>query len=301
MSQGGSTLVSLDTRSRLGHGARRKRLLRVSDAFGKAPSASFPALFHDPKQAKRGYEFLGNPAVLPDDVLGGHVLNTLDRCASHRRVLLVMDMTELDYTHHRATRGLGSIGDGNGRGVHVLSVLALDASTGEPLGVLPPQRWGRPAVPPELARVAGRNPDKPALVFFERALTYAQVMHQAEGLAATLHRMGVKKGDRVALIMQNSPQWVIAHFAILRANAVVVPVNPMNRAEELKHYITDPDTEAAIVAADLAPELIKANEQLAPAEQLKNLIVTHYSDGFDISTTFRQPASVSHAVLRSGS
>ncbi|MES2401141.1 MAG: long-chain fatty acid--CoA ligase, partial [Pseudomonadota bacterium] len=134
-----------------------------------------------------------------------------------------------------------------------------------------------------LAVNALRFPEKPALVFFERALTYAQVMQQAEGLAATLHRMGVQKGDRVALIMQNSPQWVIAHFAILRANAVVVPVNPMNRAEELKHYITDPDTKVAIVAADLAPELIKANEQLASGEQLKKLVVTHYSDAFDIN------------------
>ncbi len=142
-----------------------------------------------------------------------------------------------------------------------------------------------------LAVNALRFPDKPALVFFERALTYAQVLQQAEGLAATLHRMGVQKGDRVALIMQNSPQWVIAHFAILRANAVVVPVNPMNRAEELKHYITDPDTKVAIVAADLAPELVKANDQLQPTEQLKKLVVTHYSDGFDINADANQDMS----------
>ncbi|MDB4928807.1 MAG: transposase family protein [Myxococcaceae bacterium] len=135
-------------RSTLGHGARDKRLLRVSAAFGRAPSASFPALFEGLREAKRGYEFLGNPAVLPDDVLYGHVLNTLDRCASRARVLLVMDMTELDFTAHPATRGLGPIGDGRGRGVHVLSVLALDAATREPLGVLPPQRWVRDPVIP---------------------------------------------------------------------------------------------------------------------------------------------------------
>jgi nitrogen regulatory protein PII len=51
---------------------------------------------------------------------------------------------------------------------------------------------------------------------------------------------------------KNCPQLVMAHFAILRANAVVVPVNPMNRAEELKHYITDPDTKVAITTGDLA-------------------------------------------------
>ena len=48
----------------------------------------------------------------------------------------------------------------------------------------------------------------------------------------------VKKGDRVLLYMQNSPQFVLAYYAILRADAVVVPVNPMNLSEELRHYIS---------------------------------------------------------------
>lgn len=77
--------------------------------------------------------------------------------------------------------------------------------------------------------------------FLGTRLTYADLRKQAEKLAAYLQSVGVQKGDRVILNMQNCPQLVIAHFAILRANAVVVPVNPMNRAEELKHYITDPD------------------------------------------------------------
>ena len=131
-----------------------------------------------------------------------------------------------------------------------------------------------------LAVSALRFPDKPALVFFDQALTYAAVLQQAERLAATLHRLGVRKGDRVLLNMQNCPQWVIAHFAILRANAVVVPVNPMNRAEELKHYISDPDVKLAITAADLAPELVKASDQLPPQQRLAHLIVTHYNDAF---------------------
>jgi len=76
---------------------------------------------------------------------------------------------------------------------------------------------------------------------------------RGERLAAQLHALGVQRGDRVVLCMQNCPQLVLAHFAILRANAVVVPVNPMNRAEELKHYITDPDARVAITTADLAP------------------------------------------------
>jgi acyl-CoA synthetase (AMP-forming)/AMP-acid ligase II len=81
-------------------------------------------------------------------------------------------------------------------------------------------------------------------------------------MAAYLHGLGVKKGDRVIVLMQNSSQLVLAHYAIFRANAVVVPVNPMNTAEELKHYITDSGAKVAITTADLAPELAKASNAL---------------------------------------
>jgi len=113
-----------------------------------------------------------------------------------------------------------------------------------------------------LAISARRYPDKSAIVFFGRVYPYAEVQRLAERLAARLHALGVRKGDRVLLDMQNCPQLLIAHFAILRANAVVVPVNPMNRAEELKHYILDPDAKVAITTGDLAAEIAKADAQL---------------------------------------
>ncbi|MCW5653466.1 MAG: long-chain fatty acid--CoA ligase [Hydrogenophaga sp.] len=131
-----------------------------------------------------------------------------------------------------------------------------------------------------LAISALRYPDKPALVFFDRTFSYRELLWQAERLAAHLHAQGVRAGDRVILMMQNCPQWVVAHFAILRANAVVVPVNPMNRAEELRHCITDPDVSVAICAADLAGELLRASDGLPEAQRLRHLVVTHYSDGF---------------------
>jgi fatty-acyl-CoA synthase len=67
---------------------------------------------------------------------------------------------------------------------------------------------------------------------------------------------------------------VITHFAILRLDAVVVPVNPMNRTEELKHYILDPDTKVAVTTADLAPELAAASNVLEKKERLQHLLVT---------------------------
>ena len=132
-----------------------------------------------------------------------------------------------------------------------------------------------------LAVSALRYPDKPAIVFFGRVMTWAQLKHAAERLAAQLQALGVHKGDRVLLNMQNCPQLIVAHFAILRANAVVVPVNPMNRAEELKHYITDPDARVAITTADLAGELAGASDALPEGQRLQHLIVTQFTDAFD--------------------
>jgi len=128
---------------------------------------------------------------------------------------------------------------------------------------------------------ARRFPNKDALIFLGTRLTYADLRNQSERLAAYLQSVGVQKGDRVVLNMQNCPQLVIAHFAILRANAVVVPVNPMNRAEELKHYITDPDARVAITTADLAHDLAKASNELPAGEGLKHMVVTHFTDAFN--------------------
>lgn len=150
-----------------------------------------------------------------------------------------------------------------------------------------PKRLPHSITPPStplwdnLAISAKRYPNKAAVVFFGRVLTYAQLAQQAERLAAKLCMLGIHKGDRVVLSMQNCPQLIIAHWAILRANAVVVPVNPMNRSEELKHYILDPDVKVAITTGDLASELVLASDALEPKDRLAHLIVTQFTDAFD--------------------
>ena len=128
---------------------------------------------------------------------------------------------------------------------------------------------------------AMRYPQKVALVFMGRTWSYSQLQLEAEKIASALRKMGVKKGDRVVLDMQNCPQLVVTHFAILRLDAVVVPVNPMNRTEELKHYILDPDTKVAVTTADLAPELAAASNALEKKERLQHLLVTQFTDAFD--------------------
>jgi fatty-acyl-CoA synthase len=88
----------------------------------------------------------------------------------------------------------------------------------------------------------------------------------------------VKAGDRVLLFMQNCPQYVVAFYAIQRADAVVVPVNPMNRAEEFGHYIVDPRARVAITTADLAPIVAEANARVPQAQRLQQVVVTRYAD-----------------------
>jgi fatty-acyl-CoA synthase len=131
-----------------------------------------------------------------------------------------------------------------------------------------------------LAVNALRYPNKTALQFFDQGISYAQMLQKAEHLAQVLCRLESKKGERIVVCMQNCPQLVISHFAVLRLDAVVVPVNPMNKAEELKHYITDPDTRIVITTADLATEWAAASNALPPEQRLKHLIISHMSDGF---------------------
>lgn len=128
---------------------------------------------------------------------------------------------------------------------------------------------------------ATRFPNKDALVFFGTKTTYGQLAEQVERMAAYLHAQGVRRGDRVIVLMQNCPQLIVAHYAILRANAVVVPVNPMNLAQELEHYIVDAEAKVALVTGDLAPQLATASNALPPEQRLKHLVITQFTDAFD--------------------
>lgn len=149
-----------------------------------------------------------------------------------------------------------------------------------------PLRMNPPATPlwANLSISAWRYPEKAALVFMGKCWTYRELMAASEQIAGHLARLGVRKGDRVLLDMQNCPQLVITHFAILRLDAVVVPVNPMNKAHELQHYITDPDVKVGVITADLAPDLAQANAELPEQQRLAHMVVTQFTDVFDPQT-----------------
>ena len=129
----------------------------------------------------------------------------------------------------------------------------------------------RTSVYSNLAGRAAQHPGRVAIDFYGTRVTYAELKREADALAGFLQqRCGVRKGDRVLLYVQNSPQYVIGYFAILRADAVVVPVNTMNRTEEVRHYVEDAQAKVAIVGQELY-------ERIAPLG-VPHVIVATYSD-----------------------
>ena len=103
---------------------------------------------------------------------------------------------------------------------------------------------------------ATRYPNKTAIVYYGREMTYRDLASAVNRLAGYLERSGVKRGDRVLLLMQNCPQFIIGFYAILRANAVVVPMNSMLVTNELRYYAQDSQAELVLVGQDLYPQMI---------------------------------------------
>ena len=125
---------------------------------------------------------------------------------------------------------------------------------------------------------ARRYPDRAATLYFGRSLSYRELHAQALAIAGWLQARGIARGDRVALFMQNCPQYLVAFYAVLAADAVVVPVNPMNKVDEFGHYLTDPGTRVVICAAELADIVARADAALPPAERLRAILVTRHAD-----------------------
>ena len=136
---------------------------------------------------------------------------------------------------------------------------------------------------------AARFPDKPFIVFYDTRVTFEAFRRETVRIAGYLqHDCGVEPGDRVLLYLQNSPQWILAFYGILRANAVVVPVNPMNRTEELRHCAGNSGARVAFVAQDLLPEV----RPLLGPQVLRRVVVAAYSDYLKEATDLPVPAFV---------
>ena len=107
-----------------------------------------------------------------------------------------------------------------------------------------------------------RAPERPAVVFHGRFITYRELREAADRLANALAALGVKKGDRVALYLLNSPQFIIAYFAALKCGATVTPISPVYTSHEVRYQLEDSGARALVCQDILYEKVAKCGAAL---------------------------------------
>lgn len=121
---------------------------------------------------------------------------------------------------------------------------------------------------------ADRYPRRTALIFFGRRISYRELRAAVDRFADGLHRLGVQPGDRVALILPNCPQQVIAFYGVLRRGAIAVQHNPLSTEEEMLHQLADCGARAAVVL-DRSYATLRA---IRAGLQVEHVVVTSLAD-----------------------
>ncbi|MGB8643699.1 MAG: long-chain fatty acid--CoA ligase [Anaerolineae bacterium] len=139
-----------------------------------------------------------------------------------------------------------------------------------------------------LDRSASKYPNRKALIFgavahalpgqplFDGSMTYRELSALVNRMANALASLGVKKGDRVAVYLPNSPQFVISYYAVLKLGAYVVPTNPIYVPRELEHQLCDSDAGTLITLSQFYPRF----QQVRAHTNVKNVIVTNVKEYF---------------------
>ncbi|MEE8372427.1 MAG: long-chain fatty acid--CoA ligase [Dehalococcoidia bacterium] len=124
------------------------------------------------------------------------------------------------------------------------------------------------SLPDVFDEVSAKYADKTAIIFYGNKIRFKQLREDVDRFATALHDLGIRKGDKVALYLLNSPQYVIAYFGALKAGATVTPISPVYTSIEVKHQLEDSEA-TTIVCQDFLHE----NVERAGAS-LKNVILT---------------------------
>lgn len=142
--------------------------------------------------------------------------------------------------------------------------------------------WGArplPAVPDKpvfeiLRETAGRLPENDAVIYLHHRLSYADLDRYSDRFAAYLAGLGLEKGDRVATMLPNCTQQIIAIYGILKAGCIMVPFNVMLKDQEIR-YILDESDSMAVVCLDLVFPMVKP---VADALNMQHVITAHATD-----------------------
>lgn len=141
-----------------------------------------------------------------------------------------------------------------------------------------------------LSDTAKKLPKKTAIIFYGYKITFSELDEWANRFANALIDMDVKKGDRVGLLLENCPQFVISYYGALKAGAIVVPINPMFKEMEIEYQLNDSETETLITLDYLYPTVQKVLKKTA----LRNIIVTSCRDYLPEKPTLPLPITMDH-------
>ncbi len=125
-----------------------------------------------------------------------------------------------------------------------------------------------------LDETADKHPGSPCTNFFGRRLTYQQIKELSDRFAASIRSLGIRKGDRVVLLLPNSPQFLVAYYGLLKSGAVIVPLNPLSADRELEFHLIDSGAEVAITI----PLFLKKVASLRGRTPLKHIVYSRLAD-----------------------
>jgi len=125
-----------------------------------------------------------------------------------------------------------------------------------------------------LEQTANKYPDSPCTIFKGATITYREMNDLTDKLAAGLASIGVKKGDRVGIFMPNTPQFVLAFFATLKAGGVIIATNPLYSAREIEHQVNDSGIEVMIVMSNF----YKLVKEVQPNTKIRTIVVTNLKE-----------------------
>jgi long-chain acyl-CoA synthetase len=120
-------------------------------------------------------------------------------------------------------------------------------------------------------RAADALPDQTALVFEDRRISYAELLRSINRMAGALVKAGVKKGDCVALLLGNRPEFIVGYFAAVRIGAIAVTLNPVSTVYELGHYFTECRPKVVICKPENLP---KVHEFQSHSDHIETVITT---------------------------
>src|SRR5438105_7766594 len=153
-----------------------------------------------------------------------------------------------------------------------------------------------------LSEAAARHPSAPAIAFWlpgapmGKTISYSQLLKQVDQFSRVLISLGIRRGDRVGLLLPNCPQYVIGYYAAIRIGAVVVGNNPLYTQRDRSHQLKDACIEVCVTLDVLYPTLAEVRDEVG----LREVIVGKVTDFMSFPLNLLAPRTIKKHELAEG-